>query len=92
MARYSAYFYRVRPFVLLVFGYRCTLCKIKNFSNHVHHADFNRSNDDFFNLICLCSRCHKMVHKLSLQIDSSKIFRDPTALKFVVNFILKVIK
>jgi 5-methylcytosine-specific restriction endonuclease McrA len=92
MARYSAYFFRVRPFVLLVFNYRCTLCKIKNFSNHVHHADFNRLNDDFFNLICLCSRCHKIVHKLSLNIDAQKVARDPLLSKITVKFILEVIK
>lgn len=29
---------------------------------HIHHKDQDHSNNEFSNLVCLCSKCHKDLH------------------------------
>jgi 5-methylcytosine-specific restriction endonuclease McrA len=69
--KYSEKFKFLRPLVLYAYGYSCLLCSLKSKSNHIHHGDFNRLNDDIFNYVVLCNNCHKATH-------SARIFIDPT--------------
>ena len=44
-------------------GWRCERCKRSHDPAHgytltVHHLDGNKSNNDKWNLACLCQRCH----------------------------------
>ena len=43
-------------------GINCIFCGKK--SEHIHHADKNKSNNDNMNLIPLCSTCHHKAHSL----------------------------
>ena len=40
----------------------CYLCGVQE-GLHRHHIDWNHSNNERFNLMWLCSRCHTEVHK-----------------------------
>lgn len=49
-------------------GNKCELCDAKNYEPHlvtkskvvltVHHLDFNPQNNEKYNLMALCQRCH----------------------------------
>lgn len=43
---------------------RCRICQREDgeVSLHVHHIDYHRSNNDYDNLVTLCSPCHHSVH------------------------------
>lgn len=40
----------------------CRICN-KNYYLHVHHIDWDRSNNKDSNLVTLCEPCHRAVHK-----------------------------
>jgi len=54
-------------------GDKCELCDVKNRTEHpvtkskvvltVHHCDFNPANNEVYNLLCLCQRCHVRMDK-----------------------------
>lgn len=49
-------------------NYKCQykLCKNKSKRIVIHHKDFNKKNNDDFNLITVCSSCHNLIHKRRL--------------------------
>lgn len=53
----------LKPHILYTYEFKCCLCGKKSLSNHVHHADFDRSNNEPGNLVVVCKEHHKMVHK-----------------------------
>ena len=61
-AQYPPIFKKIRNVILFIFDYRCYICHTVDFSNHVHHLDSDITNSDPFNLVPLCSDCHKNVH------------------------------
>lgn len=54
-------------------GNKCELCEVHNHTERpvtgtiivltVHHQDFNPKNNEFWNLIALCQRCHLRLDK-----------------------------
>ena len=71
---YTSYFKRIRKKIVERDNYKCQICDLSQ-ENHkeafnkgleVHHIDFDKSNDNFNNLITLCKVCHL---KLNLDID-----------------------
>jgi predicted HNH restriction endonuclease len=44
----------------------------------VHHIDRDNGNNDVFNLVPLCPDCHKLAHKLhvNIEIEYSAALRD----------------
>lgn len=72
MRKNNAVFQKKKNIILFIYGYACQLCGLIDISNHVHHIDKNHANNDSYNLVPLCSQCHKLVHK-NLFIA----FRDP---------------
>ena len=43
------------------FGNKCAICNITE-GLHIHHKDYNPSNNKLDNLIVLCGICHKKIH------------------------------
>lgn len=39
----------------------CRICD-KDYDLHVHHIDYERTNNSYSNLVTLCSSCHRAVH------------------------------
>ena len=64
-------------------GYECTQCKKKNTHLDAHHIVWkeNLGKDTILNLITLCKRCHRKVHKGKLKLDLSGVsgFKDQIA-------------
>ena len=60
--RYSKFFLTFRPVFRYIYNFRCHACHTVDFHCEIHHIDKNRNNDDPFNLVPLCSDCHKLVH------------------------------
>ncbi len=50
-----------RKAILEYYGHKCYLCN--NEATQVHHIDENRGNHNVYNLVPLCHKCHRMVHK-----------------------------
>lgn len=42
----------------------CERCKITNTRMEIHHIDENPFNNDWSNLLCLCSKCHQKHHAI----------------------------
>ncbi len=74
MGRYLPIFNKKRYVILFLFDYACVLCGYIDTSNHVHHIDRDRHNNDGFNLVPLCHECHKLTHKakIKIQVNYSK--------------------
>lgn len=53
---------KIRNDILLRDESRCRICS-KDYSLHVHHIDYNRSNNAHSNLVTLCEWCHRGVHR-----------------------------
>ncbi|WP_456327960.1 hypothetical protein [Archaeoglobus sp.] len=45
--------------------YKCVICG-KNKDLHIHHLDWDPTNNSVDNLITLCSDCHKFVHRFKI--------------------------
>jgi len=56
-------------------GYECTQCKKKNTHLDAHHIVWkeNGGKDTIGNLITVCKKCHRKVHKGKLSIDFSGV-------------------
>lgn len=63
MKRYNIEFEHKKKVIAFIFGYRCKFCGVYSHSNHVHHINGNHFDNDVFNLILLCKRCHKLTHR-----------------------------
>lgn len=57
-------FDQVKKIILFIWDYRCYICKHQAYDNHVHHLNENPYDNGSHNLIPLCKRCHKQVHKV----------------------------
>lgn len=71
-------FSKVKNIILFIYDFKCQICGSVSTSNHVHHNDQNRKNNDVFNLIPLCVICHKMVHRNNLKLNikhSGRVFK-----------------
>ena len=67
IARHKNYrFVKIKQVILYIYGYRCVFCNYKSLDNHVHHIDHNHFNNDAFNLSCVCSRCHIVIHSVAM--------------------------
>jgi len=62
-------------------NYRCERCGVKDSHNpkdgnllSIHHMDGNKSNNEDWNLICLCQRCH--LHMQHINIYQGWLFSD----------------
>ena len=42
-------------------NYKCESCK--GFAKSIHHIDINPANNKLSNLMVLCSKCHKVIHR-----------------------------
>lgn len=58
-----------KSIILLFSDCSCHVCGHVSILNHVHHIDKNSDNNDLFNLVCLCSECHKNAHKNMYQFQ-----------------------
>jgi hypothetical protein len=47
-------------------GNRCVICSIPKeehgFNLHVHHIDYDKTNNELYNLVCVCRHCHGKIH------------------------------
>lgn len=59
---YSYFFRRFSPVILHIFDYQCILCNHGPQNLEVHHLDNNSKNDEPFNLIPVCKKCHVFLH------------------------------
>ena len=59
--RYNSRMGGMRIKVLKRDNYECQICGDKEKLN-VHHFDENKKNNTYWNLLTLCSTCHKSVH------------------------------
>jgi len=41
--------------------FRCRIC-FKDYDLHVHHIDYDRSNNKESNLVTVCEPCHRAIH------------------------------
>lgn len=57
----------LKPLIIYTYSGKCIICKTKHSNLHVHHVDFDSSNNEVFNLVPLCSAHHKLVHKNSIR-------------------------
>lgn len=63
-----------RQAILELYGHICAQCALPDGTRkkdnahilHIHHIDKNSKNNSYWNLIPLCPRCHKQVHKTGL--------------------------
>ena len=53
---------RIKEKVKIKFNFTCMVCE--NESEEVHHINFNDSDNREENLMTLCKKCHKGIHKL----------------------------
>ena len=47
------------------YDWTCQICKktlIDDVGIHVHHIDYSKTNHDINNLLCVCVKCHTMLH------------------------------
>lgn len=54
----------IRKAILEMDDYMCRICFADSHiaQMHVHHIDYDRTNNKHSNLVTLCSVCHKAVH------------------------------
>lgn len=69
MPRYSPFFIQTKKVILQIHGFKCFLCGKVSFSTNLHHNDHNNRNDNFNNLVPLCSVCHKNVHSARIAVN-----------------------
>ena len=53
---------QLRKLVIFRDGTTCQECKIEKVRLHVHHIDFDRTNNSPLNLKTLCQKCHEACH------------------------------
>jgi len=53
----------LRKLVLDRDGHKCTVCKRRDVSLHIHHVDKNTKNNKLSNLETKCNQCHPSNHK-----------------------------
>ena len=68
---YSRDFYNMRLNIRERDGNMCKACdkKVKGLGGHIHHVDGDKQNNDPYNLVLLCSSCHRRVHNESKNIN-----------------------
>lgn len=65
---------QIRSMILERDGYRCRICGADpcDATLHVHHVDWDRSNNRLRNLVTLCVSCHKAVHAHGYRPDGTE--------------------
>lgn len=53
---------QIRKQILNRDDYNCRVCA-KDYELHVHHIDYDRSNNCESNLVTLCGSCHRALHR-----------------------------
>ena len=57
--KYPEEFFRIRPKIRKRDNYTCQICHRKfAIKLHIHHIDYNKKNNEEYNLISLCNSCH----------------------------------
>ncbi len=56
----------LKPLIIYAYHGECILCRAPRSGLHVHHVDFNSSNNSALNLVPLCNKHHKFVHTHSV--------------------------
>ena len=75
--------YNARQYVLWRDGYKCRCCgahstKKAEVKLHVHHLESRKTGGDApNNLITLCEKCHKLVHKGVITLEKLQVRRGP---------------
>jgi len=60
----SPHWQYVRKTMLKYADYRCQICNAGNTPMHIHHRCYdNLGNEPPADLIVVCERCHKFIHK-----------------------------
>lgn len=60
--KYDMKYKFLRPVIIFLYNFKCQLCKASPSDFEVHHLDHNNKNNDPFNLIPLCPKCHLLIH------------------------------
>ena len=55
-------FNKIKPIILFIFNFECVVCSYYSLSNHVHHINKIHTDNNPFNLTCVCEPCHKLLH------------------------------
>ena len=58
----------MRYVVLWLHDEKCYLLNCREHADQVHHADYNNANNAITNLVPICSRCHRLIHKTDAHI------------------------
>lgn len=68
-------FANTKAYIISSDNYTCQCCKTKKGTLHVHHIIYRSQggSDDINNLITLCERCHKSLHKGKLKEFEAKL-------------------
>ena len=62
---YPPEYYKIRPDIFKRDNFKCILCGSKE-NLCVHHCDFNKRNNDYWNLATLCIPCNSCItHRVS---------------------------
>lgn len=56
-----------REIVLERDKYKCVICSNKK-KIHVHHVDKDRLNNEIYNLLTLCAKCHMKIHAIKKKL------------------------
>lgn len=59
--KYPKEFFKIRLKILKRDNYTCQLCQ--KYGNSVHHIDYNKHNNEKYNLSCLCHKCNIKVNQ-----------------------------
>jgi hypothetical protein len=52
----------LKPLIIYAYHGECVLCRAPRSGLHVHHVNFNSSDNSALNLVPLCTGHHKFVH------------------------------
>ncbi len=76
----------IRQIVIKRANEKCEICRIKAKKFHIHHLDYQ----DYFNpknLICLCPRCHLIIHGRTLSYEIGKMLEFLGISSFILSII-----
>lgn len=63
--------FKNRQRILAKAGNRCEVCGREN-NLHIHHRDFNNSNNSPGNAQVVCGDCHSELHRIALKVEWDK--------------------
>lgn len=80
-------FNKKKGVILYIYKYECAICNYVDIQNHVHHIDKDHFNNDAFNLVVLCKKCHVFVHKNSTILSHSISSMERDALQLLNSYL-----